>query len=192
MIETPPKHSKLRGELAELHFLTRATELGFCVSKPWGDSSRYDFAVETGGRFMRVQVKSTRMRFGKHYFARLVRSRQRPYEIGDFDFFAIYIVPHDLWYIVPLKLARGVISGISLSPHNSLSKHAAYKEAWHLLRGESRGEPAHLRQIGERRKKIKPKTPKTKTKAPAARAFALGNSIWKGRGAGRSVAPTRI
>jgi hypothetical protein len=26
--------------------------------------------------------------------------------------------------------------GIGLSPHNSLSKHAIYKEAWHLLRGE--------------------------------------------------------
>jgi hypothetical protein len=138
---TPP-HSKLRGELAELRFMTRATELGFCVTKPWGDSRRYDFAVETSGRFLRVQVKSTRMQSGKHYFARLVRSRQRPYEIGDLDFFAIYIVPHDIWYIVPIEMTCGVTNGISLSPHNTLSKHAAYKEAWHLLRGEGPVSPA--------------------------------------------------
>src|SRR2546425_794696 len=46
-----PKHSKLRGELAELRFMTRAAELGLRVIKPWGDSARYDFVVETGGRF---------------------------------------------------------------------------------------------------------------------------------------------
>ena len=30
-----PKHSKLRGELAELRFMTRAAELGLRVIKPW-------------------------------------------------------------------------------------------------------------------------------------------------------------
>ena len=50
---------KRRGEWVELIFMMRAAELEFNVSKPWGDSSRYDVSVEDGGRFRRVQVKST-------------------------------------------------------------------------------------------------------------------------------------
>jgi hypothetical protein len=37
---------KRRGEWVELIFMMRAAELEFNVSKPWGDSSRYDVSVE--------------------------------------------------------------------------------------------------------------------------------------------------
>ena len=50
---------KRRGEWVELIFMMRATELEFDVSKPWGDSSRYDVSLEDAGRFRRVKVKST-------------------------------------------------------------------------------------------------------------------------------------
>ena len=53
------KHPKLRGEWAELRFMTCAAEHGLCVTKPWGETARYDFAVEHEGHFVRVQVKST-------------------------------------------------------------------------------------------------------------------------------------
>ena len=46
---------KRRGEWVELIFMMRAAELGFNVSKPWGDSNRYDVSVEDEGRFRRVQ-----------------------------------------------------------------------------------------------------------------------------------------
>src|SRR5207253_4453624 len=48
---------KRRGEMAEAKFLAKASELGFGVAKPWGDSS-YDFIVQTSGRLWKVQVKS--------------------------------------------------------------------------------------------------------------------------------------
>jgi hypothetical protein len=38
--------SKRRGELAELVFLLVATRMGFAVSKPYGDSERYDFILD--------------------------------------------------------------------------------------------------------------------------------------------------
>ena len=50
---------KQRGELAEMAFMFKAAGLGFGVAKPWGDSEHYDFALDTGKRFVRVQVKST-------------------------------------------------------------------------------------------------------------------------------------
>src|SRR5437667_5576350 len=49
---------KRRGEMAEAKFLAKASELGFAVSKTWGDSDAYDFIVQTGGRLWKVQVKS--------------------------------------------------------------------------------------------------------------------------------------
>src|ERR1017187_7568281 len=112
------KHSKLRGELAELRFMTSAAEHGLRVIKPWGDSSRYDFVVEQTGRFLRVQVKSTSI---------------QPYTSAEIDFLAVYIVPADTWYVIPIKVISRAKTGISLCPHNSLSKHAVYQEAWHLL-----------------------------------------------------------
>ena len=131
--KTPKSGFKLRGEWTELLFMTRATELGLRVIKPWGDSSRYDFVVETGGRFLRVQVKSTSHRRGNNYICSIDGRGKNPYTAADIDFFAIYVIPIDSWYIIPIAESA---SAISLSPHNSLSRHAVYREAWHLLRGE--------------------------------------------------------
>jgi len=48
---------KQMGEAVEAAFLAKATMLGFPVLKPWGESRPYDFAVESGRRLWRVQVK---------------------------------------------------------------------------------------------------------------------------------------
>jgi hypothetical protein len=127
---------KLRGEWVELLFMARAAEHGLLVMRPWGDSSRHDFVVEAGGRFLRVQVKSTNFRKSKFYVCSMVRFGQKCYTSDDIDFFAIYVIPVDTWYFVPVGEAPKRTKTISLSPHNSLSKHACYREAWDLLRGE--------------------------------------------------------
>ena len=54
------QHPKLRGEWAELRSMARAAEHGLVVSKPFGDTASYDIAVEHQGKFLRVQVKSTK------------------------------------------------------------------------------------------------------------------------------------
>lgn len=40
------RNGKKRGEWAELVFAGRVVELGMLLSKPWGESSGYDFGVE--------------------------------------------------------------------------------------------------------------------------------------------------
>jgi len=67
------RNPKKRGEWVELKFMVKAAEYGLGVSKPWGDSSRYDFGVEGGGGLVRVQVKSTMCRDKGSYGARCVR-----------------------------------------------------------------------------------------------------------------------
>jgi len=53
------KGCKERGEWVELCFMAKAAGLGMGVSKPLGESRRYDVLVEAGGKIHRVQVKST-------------------------------------------------------------------------------------------------------------------------------------
>ena len=95
------KDAKHRGEWAELNLMARVTERGFNVSKPWGDSTRYDVAVERHGHFLRVQVKSTIARQDGGYVCAIKSSRCQYYTRHQVDFFAVYVIPEDVWYILP-------------------------------------------------------------------------------------------
>ena len=126
------RHAKARGEWAELRFMTRATELGFIVAKPWGDSAPFDLAVAHRGRFVRVQVKCTIFHRGNSYKCHL-DSNGVPYRPDQIDFFAAYVIPTDTWYILPIKATHHQ-PDILLTPHSKNAKYEKYKEAWHLLK----------------------------------------------------------
>ena len=182
MLKTQPKppptpgglirNSKLRGEWAELRFMTRAAEHGGMISKPWGDSARYDLMIEHNGRVLRIQVKSTMrivrgcyrchlptpppchperrdlslyavkdlgaprdasrpLRGNKSRVRRASKSTSLPE--NQIDFVAAYIIPLDLWYILPAPVTTRLHGHISLSPHRKGHKYELYLEAWHLL-----------------------------------------------------------
>ena len=126
------RHAKARGEWAELRFITRALELKFRVSKPWGDSAPYDLVTDHRGRFRRVQVKCTIFHRGNSYKCHL-DSNGLPYSPRDIDFIAAYVIPTETWYILPIKSTKGQ-SDILLTPHSKNAKYEQYKEAWHLLK----------------------------------------------------------
>ena len=50
---------RFHGDLGESAFLHKATSLGFMVARPWRNVYSYDFVVEGGHNFWRVQVKTT-------------------------------------------------------------------------------------------------------------------------------------
>ncbi len=126
--------AKRRGEWAELKFMTAAAEHGLCVTKPWGETSPYDFVVEHRRRFVRVQVKSTTFKDRGGYSCS-VRGSRGAY-VGDaFDFVAVYVVPEDVWFIIPEEVVRGRPS-IAVYPKLKKSKYGRYREAWRLLRSE--------------------------------------------------------
>jgi hypothetical protein len=128
------KDAKHRGEWAELNFMARVTERGFNVSKPWGDSTRYDVAVERHGHFLRVQVKSTIARQDGGYVCAIKSSRCQYYTRHQVDFFAVYVIPEDVWYILPAKIIIPLRGHFLLNPRRPRQKYAPYKEAWHLLK----------------------------------------------------------
>jgi hypothetical protein len=132
------KNSKDRGAWAEMCFALRAIEEGLRPARPWGEPSGYDFLVHhKSTRIFRVQVKSTIYKMGRCYHC-TIRTRNRPYKKDAFDFVAAYVIPEDVWYILPEKVVRGM-STVGLYPAMAGAKYDAYKEAWHLLRGESPG-----------------------------------------------------
>jgi hypothetical protein len=97
---------KRRGEWAEVQFMARAAQHGLRITFPWGEMARYDVVVESRGTFVRVQVKSTAYKRpeGCYICGAHPSARSEPYKRGDFDFLAAYVIPEDLWYIIPAKL----------------------------------------------------------------------------------------
>src|SRR6266849_6103808 len=132
------KNFKERGEWVELRFMAQAMGLGLRVSKPWGDSSAYDVGVESGSRILRVQVKSTTSRIGSGYLCRLKPNpATEPYTEEQLDFFAAYVIPEDVWYLIPagvVLLSRGDLMLCPVQPWKyDRFKDECYREAWDLL-----------------------------------------------------------
>ena len=131
---------KERGEWVELQFMARALRKGLKVSKPWGDSSAYDVGVEHGRQFLRVQVKSTSYSLGNGYLCGFKPNQKRKrYARRKVDFFAAYIVPEDVWYILPAAtVLKTKSSDLMLCPVRPMRrdcyKYEHYREAWPLLR----------------------------------------------------------
>jgi hypothetical protein len=128
---------KKKGEAAELAFMLKAVSLGFAVAKPWGDSERYDFILDTGTRLSRVQVKSTSAMHNGAYCVNAqwhTNGNSIAYRTGEIDFLIAQIVPEDCWYVIPLK---------AILPHRSLpiypekdprkGRYRKYREAWELI-----------------------------------------------------------
>lgn len=123
---------KVRGEWVESLFMARASEQGLAVSKPWGDSNTFDFVVGRPGRFVSVQVKSTMAESGGGY-ACAVKKQGEVYARGSFDFLAAYVIPEDVWYIIPAEKVEGKAS-VGLCSDSTTAKYEEYREAWHRLR----------------------------------------------------------
>jgi hypothetical protein len=130
---------KKLGEQAEAAFLNKATGLGLSVAKPWGDSERYDLIVGSGRRLWRVQVKSTRY-VGERRFSITARGCTAAYTEDEIDFLAVYIVPLDEWYLVPVK-AFTPRKCLRFYPadKNSRGRYEKYREAWWRIGGTETG-----------------------------------------------------
>jgi hypothetical protein len=137
----PPKRM---GELSELDFLRKAMGMGMIVSKPWGDSYRYDFICDVSEKLWRVQVRSTEFRFGARGYAVhasvYVGRKIVALTPKDIDVLIGYIVSRDIWYVVPVR---------AFTPRKNLwfypdgSKKGAmfekYREAWGIMTGNEVG-----------------------------------------------------
>jgi len=126
---------KQRGEMAEAAFLAVAAAFGMRVAKPWGESSRYDLVVDTGGKLLRVQVKSAHRadQYGG-YSVHAHGNSSRVYSPREIDVLAAYVVPVGAWYLFPVEEFRKYKS-MKLFPQSRrrTSKFEKFREAWWTL-----------------------------------------------------------
>ena len=115
---TRRKNPKRAGELSEAAFLWKAESLGFRVVKPWGDSERYDFILDSGGRLWRVQGKAG-------------------YTAEDIDVLVVHIPPCNVWYVLPVDVIA-LSKNLRFYPdiECKCARWERYREAWSLMGGE--------------------------------------------------------
>lgn len=111
--------------------MLKAISLGFGVAKPWGDSDRYDFILNAGHAFCRVQVKSIWVK--RYYTVKTSGHSCSPYTADEIDFLAVYIIPEDLWYVLPVALIGGR-KAIYIRPSSPRCVFQQYRENWDLFR----------------------------------------------------------
>lgn len=139
------RNTKRAGELAEILFQYQATARGMIVTQPYGDNARYDFAVDNGARFVRVQVKSCGAPpRGNHYNLNVCRhslSGAEAYLPTEIDLLAAYIVPENRWYLFPVAFLDGRLNLKIHIQHHEGSRFSEYVEAWDLLRAPESAPP---------------------------------------------------
>ena len=142
------KTFKERGEWVELQFMAAAAQRCFAVSKPWGDTKAYDVGIEHQGNYLRVQVKSTTMRAGAGYLCQFHPNHRRKcdYSLKEIDVFAAYVIPENVWYLIPAVLLLGkrrkwiaMLYPITTPKKKASYCYEGYREAWSLLK-KSRAE----------------------------------------------------
>jgi hypothetical protein len=134
------KEGVRQGEWAELRFMSEATRHGLITMKPWTRGSIYDVVIGHEDRFERVQVKSASTLYlpvrppGQQptiYVFNTCRHK-KAYRESDFDFYALYVIPRDMWYIIPHKDV-GRAMRLCVYPDDPGHRFERYREAWHLL-----------------------------------------------------------
>ena len=148
-MSNPPSHpddpnrpnTKRTGERSEAAFLYQASQRRFAISKPWGDSERYDFILDNRPQpqvhLFRIQIKCTDSLRADAYETRATYSvgrRHAVYTKRDIDFIAAHVVPLNIWYIIPVEICTPQPM-LRFYPHRQAKQMRLekYREAWHLL-----------------------------------------------------------
>jgi hypothetical protein len=106
------EHYKQRGEWAELLFMAHAAQHGLTIVRPWGDSSPYDVALVCPEKcpsrpsILRIQIKSTQCLHSRGGYKCHIDSNGVPYREGMLDFIAAFVIPEQVWFIIPFEATR--------------------------------------------------------------------------------------
>ena len=135
----PNLNPKLIGEIAELEFHSRCARLGLRSTRGIGESYPYDAIVDNRHSMLRVQIKGTvdlgcNGLFQVHCGHSVYGKGIVPYEEGEIDLFAFYLLHINTWYFAPLSATDRRLSVTLYAPdRRHEGKYAQYFEAWHLL-----------------------------------------------------------
>jgi hypothetical protein len=87
-------NTKSIGEKSEGVVLAKFLQLGWIVLLPFGDNQRYDFVIDRGNGFEKIQVKTARLKEGwvefTPYSSRSHRGQSNKSYRGECDYFASF------------------------------------------------------------------------------------------------------
>jgi PD-(D/E)XK endonuclease len=133
------RDTKAIGDMSELEAARALARAGYLVSKPLGDSHRYDLIIDDGTVLSRVQVKTGRLRKGAIIFACFSSHSHRggpscrPYR-GEIEFFAVYCPETDKVYLLPESDACLSKAHLRVAPpRNSQRKIVRWASQYELL-----------------------------------------------------------
>jgi hypothetical protein len=100
------------GDVSQAYFLAKCLEVGWAVSVPIGDCSRYDCVLDRGNGLERVQIKTGRLKNGAIVFSACsstyhvpsdckTKHAHNPY-YGQIESFGVYCPDTKMCYIVPV------------------------------------------------------------------------------------------
>ena len=130
--------SSYQGKIAENIFANECIKRNYEILNPVIDRHGYDFVIRSD-KYLRIQVKSTSKpdKRNPNKLTYKIQCRKgatsRAYEPDDFDYLAAYIIPLDMWYILPMSCLNKTT--IRINPDSDKCKFKQYKEAWDLISG---------------------------------------------------------
>lgn len=131
--------SKGVGNIAEISFMLRSLKAGLSVLTPYSSNSPYDVVTDYKAKLSRVQIKSTATiqyrKNGSPYYRIICShgsSQKKIYNKQHCDYIALYVMPLDLFYIIPVKEVNS--KNISIYPDKKDHKLNKYLEAFDLLK----------------------------------------------------------
>jgi hypothetical protein len=106
-------HPKDVGDRTTLAVMIALRALGFAISVPFGENTRYDLVIDDGERLGRVQCKTGRLRFGAVRWPACSsyahhpnpNSPRRDY-LDQIDYFGIHCPDNGGVYLVPIEDAQ--------------------------------------------------------------------------------------
>lgn len=129
---------KQKGNLTELQCIAAFYEIGYSVSIPYGENSRYDFIADVDGHLIRVQVKSSSTKDdGKSYTFSCRSSRTngkrtitKRYTKLEIDYFATFI--NGRCYIVPVEECSNSKCLRFVKTNNNQQEYVNFEENYRL------------------------------------------------------------
>ena len=123
------------GNTTELFCMGAFTDLGYEVSIPYGNSSRYDFVVDINGNFYRIQCKHARLSSksqGSFEFETRSKGRykneilDKAYTKDQIDYFATWF--DGKCYLIPVEECGTSVKALRFAP--CLTKCNEHKANW--------------------------------------------------------------
>jgi hypothetical protein len=103
--EKPKRNTKAIGDQSELEVAVALARAGYIVSKPLGDSHRYDLIIDDGIKLSRVQVKTGRLTAGsiavRCYSSHVHRGGTTRSYRGEVEYLGVFCPETGDAYLVP-------------------------------------------------------------------------------------------